>query len=272
MPDEEAPRYVYRIRNWNELYETHRSRRVSDLEWFKARVQIGTEEFSELMAMPDGIAFYGVLYVTLQMAVRGHPRGTLIRFDGTPHTPDSIARAVHLPTSVCTRAVLALTSLGWLEQVSFSRESLKPDILPTSDRPLTDHAPTSDRPPTDASRRARGVELSREQQQQQQPKQQQNAREQKPPAADLKGYPQSSAAIREHDPGINGEFCLKLVAACQDRAKRDGISGKIVNDKTIALAIRESYETGPKNHGSGLLINRVPEIIAHWAEEKNVKT
>lgn len=271
MPDEQEPRFVYRIRNWNELYETNRSRRVTDLEWFKARVQIGTEEFSELMAMEDGIAFYGVLFVTLQMAVRGHPRGTLIRFDGTPHTPESIARAVHLPTSVCASAVLALTSIGWLEKISFSRESLKPDTHPNIDRPQTDIVPTSDRLPGDASRRARGVELSREQQQQQQP-QQQNARDSKTPAPDLAGYPKTSKEIRKHDPGINGDFCVRLVSACQSRAKADGIPSKLITDKAIARAIEESYQTGPKNHGTGLLINRVPEIIAHWGKEPNVKT
>jgi hypothetical protein len=265
MSDE--PVFVYRIRDWNELHETNRSRRVDNLEWFKSRIEIGTEEFIELMGMEEGIAFYGVRQVLMQMAVRGHPRGTLLRYDGTPHTPESIARAVHLPTATCERAVHALTTIGWLEKSAFTRQSLRPDAEVTSDRPRADHEPTTSRPPTDPSRRARGEELNK-QQQQQIKKQQQNARaahhNHQPDAAQ---YPKTAAAVRKRDPGVNGDFLIRLVAACLEMAKEKEIPADKITDRAIARAIDESFQTGPKNHGTGLLLKRVPEILYTWSQD-----
>jgi hypothetical protein len=264
MPDEKEPRYVYKVRNWNTLHETNKSRRVGELEWYKDRFQIGTEEFSELMGMEDGIAFYGIYKVMLQMALRGHPRGTLLRFDGTPHTPESISRAVHLPTPMCARAVHALTLVGWIERSSFSIQSLTPDIAVTLSRPRTDPEVTPPRVSSDPSRRARGVELSREQQQQQQQinKQQQHARE--------NDFPLTVAAVRKRDPGVNGDFCSKLISACQQRVEREGIS-EPVPDRVIAKAIEKSFQAKSKNHGTGLLLQRVPEILTTWAKERQEK-
>lgn len=82
-------------------------------------------------------------------------------------------------------------------------------------------------------------------------------------------YPLTRAEIRRHDPAVDDLFVIRLMQTCiqQCLSSREFPQGKLdlVTDKVVAKACAESYATGPRNHGSGLLLNRVPPILISWS-------
>ena len=85
----------------------------------------------------------------------------------------------------------------------------------------------------------------------------------------LSEYPQTIAVIREHDAAVDETFVRALANkvghAIQSEPKFP--QTQLVNatsDLAIAKACHESFATGPARHGTGLLLNRVPNIIVTW--------
>ena len=81
-------------------------------------------------------------------------------------------------------------------------------------------------------------------------------------------WPQTAAAVKAVDAAANGIFVNRLVQATIQAAISDGnVNVNLVNDQAIAQAIAYSIQTGPKRHGAGLLLSRVPEIIVTWGHD-----
>lgn len=160
--DNGTPRTFYRIRDWNTRFENNRSREVHTLDWVKTPIQIGSEQWIELLDHPDGASHLGVWHAVIELAARCRPRGTLIRFNGEPHTAESIAKAAGLVPSMCRQAADRLTTIGWLEQISFTQQS----VTDGTKVPSMPHTGAVEVPLTPqngaASRRARGADISRE--------------------------------------------------------------------------------------------------------------
>lgn len=85
-------------------------------------------------------------------------------------------------------------------------------------------------------------------------------------------YPKTIAAIREYDAAVDEGF----VRALANKLTHSLLSHKTfpqdqipraTTDAVIAKACRRSFDTGPPGHRTGLLLNRVPSIIATWGIE-----
>ena len=94
-----------------------------------------------------------------------------------------------------------------------------------------------------------------------------------PPLPTASEYPETAAAVREKDPACDDLFVRRLVAttvqaALSDPAVPDGEVDKIT-DAIMADAVRESFKTfnGRRQHGTGLLLSRVPQIVKNWCKE-----
>jgi hypothetical protein len=86
-----------------------------------------------------------------------------------------------------------------------------------------------------------------------------------PPQVSPSEWPETEAAVAAIDPAANGIFTNRLVQATIQQALSDGkVPMDLVTDRAIAEAVRESVKTGPKRHGAGLLLARVPQIIITW--------
>ena len=96
--------------------------------------------------------------------------------------------------------------------------------------------------------------------------------ESKPSTPENQNFPLSMAAIAEHDPAVTEAYTRRVAAvtiqACTDSPEFPNSKLSILNDKVIAACIRESYRTGPKNHGTGLLLKRVPQIAIKFAPKE----
>ena len=106
---------IYRIRAWDTTFETAQSRRVETLRWMPIPIDHDGDGYTELTEMKDAASHYGCWIATATVAARCNPRGVLIRRDGRPHTPQTIARITRLGVRAMRSAWEAFISLGWLE-------------------------------------------------------------------------------------------------------------------------------------------------------------
>ena len=122
---EAPPKVYYRIRNWDDEFENSRSRQIKDLPWIRMNIVIRSEEYLWLMNHPNGVAHYGIFCALAQVAARCHPRGHLLRFDGTPHDFESLSQVTSITSVMCAEAVTRLTSVGWIESLPFTAHAFK---------------------------------------------------------------------------------------------------------------------------------------------------
>lgn len=107
---------LYRITGWNDHYENNRSRKVIDLSWVPIPNRHDGENFSTIMAHPDGAEIYAAWILMLQVASRCQPRGSLVRDNGKPHTAESLALKTRGKQKWFEKAMAFLSAnTDWLE-------------------------------------------------------------------------------------------------------------------------------------------------------------
>ncbi len=129
---------LYKIKNWEELYENNRSRKVKDLQWVPTPNRHDGDGFIYIMSLPDASEVYAGWMLILQVASRCHPRGTLVRGNGTPHTAASLAAKTRGRVEWFEKALAALLDdeVGWLKSDKNPQENGKAhlDVTLTSPR------------------------------------------------------------------------------------------------------------------------------------------
>lgn len=140
-----------RVRNWNKHYENAKSRTIREISWFSMPNKMDNEGYVSLVSHPDGAAHLGAWTAILQIASRNTPRGSLLRRDGTPHTPESLALISRLPASVFTEALPRLFSMGWLESDAAVSAQYPRDARPVSSQYPSDTLAVSARYPSGGS-------------------------------------------------------------------------------------------------------------------------
>ena len=94
---------------------------------------------------------------------------------------------------------------------------------------------------------------------------------QPPPVNGTAEFPAILAEIRKHDAAADDVFCRRLMTTvvqfCLSSQKYpQDLIGELT-DENVARCVAESYRTGPRGHGTGLLLNRVPNIVLTWSLE-----
>ncbi len=116
MESPPSPHKLYRIRNWPELYENSRSRKVENTSWVPIPNRHDGENYSAIMAHPSGAIIFAAWILLLQVASKCQPRGTLVRDNRTPHTPLSLSLKTRAPIEWFTTALDYLEEhTDWLE-------------------------------------------------------------------------------------------------------------------------------------------------------------
>jgi len=107
---------VYRIKNWDELYENNRTRILKVMHWIPVPNKHDGDGYLTLVERKNGAAYLGAWLAILQVASKCQERGTLMRGDGTPHTAESIARITRISADTIEAALEILTNeCKWLE-------------------------------------------------------------------------------------------------------------------------------------------------------------
>jgi hypothetical protein len=113
-----SDRVLYRIRDWEQHYETAETRKIKRLDWVKLSNKLNGDCYLALLhEHPNGPLHWAAWCAILQVASLSKKRGTLIQDSGDPHTAASLARKTSLPEAWFQEALprLASTSVCWLE-------------------------------------------------------------------------------------------------------------------------------------------------------------
>ena len=129
---------LYRIREWDERYENNRSRRVQNLQWVPTPNHHDGDGYIYIMGLPDAAEIFAGWMLILQVASRCHPRGTLVRASGAPHSAESLAAKTRGQVEWFKKAleVLSGADAHWLELCDIPEENSKahPGVTPASPR------------------------------------------------------------------------------------------------------------------------------------------
>lgn len=121
---------MWRIKDWDALYENSRSRELKVLSYVPVPNKQDGEGFLELIEdHQNGPAHLGAWLAILQIAskctrsteARPYRDGTLRRRDGTALDCRSLARKSHLPAELLDEVMPRLVSIGWIEVIGESR-------------------------------------------------------------------------------------------------------------------------------------------------------
>lgn len=107
---------LYKIKNWDRLFENNRTRELKTLQWVPLPNKQDGDGYTAIMAMKNGPAIFGAWVACVQIASRCDPRGTLLRDGGKPHDCDSLARMSRMPKTLIQEMLETLSSndINWL--------------------------------------------------------------------------------------------------------------------------------------------------------------
>lgn len=107
---------LYTIKNWDKLYENSRSRVVENLSWVPVPNKHDGENFSSIMLHRDGAKIFSGWILILQIASKCKERGILMRDNGQPHTPETMAIKSRAPREWFELALAYLCeNTDWME-------------------------------------------------------------------------------------------------------------------------------------------------------------
>jgi len=119
---------IYAVKDWNELYETHDTRKIKGpLKYVMMPNRWDGGGYRRVMSEPDGMALYAAWMVILQVASRLPKRGVLADADGFPITAEEISFKTGAPVEMLERAfrVLSDRKIGWLVEWKPSPENVE---------------------------------------------------------------------------------------------------------------------------------------------------
>lgn len=107
---------LYRINNWNTLFENNRTRELKKLDWVPLPNKQDGDGYTAIMDMKNGATIFGAWVACVQIASRCDPRGTLLRDGKKPHDPASLSRMSRVPERVISEMLKLLSSpdINWL--------------------------------------------------------------------------------------------------------------------------------------------------------------
>lgn len=82
----------YRIKDWERHFETSETRKTKSFSKFVPMPnRFDSAGYASFMCHPEAERLYGAWVVVVSVASRCSPRGTLVRGDGKPHTPQTLS-------------------------------------------------------------------------------------------------------------------------------------------------------------------------------------
>lgn len=125
---------MYRVKNWQEHFENHESRKVKRVSWVAVPNKHDGKGYRRVAASPDGVPVLAAWTLILQVASKMPVRGVLADEDGPLDSTD-LAAMTGFPAEIFEKAfkLLIEPKIGWLERVDEQAEiPTLPDNLPQS--------------------------------------------------------------------------------------------------------------------------------------------
>jgi hypothetical protein len=106
-----------RIRDWNEHFETHKTRILKRLDWVPIPNRMDGLGYIRLLDHPEGAAHFGAWIALVELASKGatkEERGTLTR-NGKALSVEALSILSRIPERIIADAIPRLLKIGWLE-------------------------------------------------------------------------------------------------------------------------------------------------------------
>lgn len=269
---------TYRIRDWQRYFENAQSRKLKRLDWVAIPNKTDGEGYTALVDHPNGAAHLGAWYAIVEAASKQTPRGNLpagIGHDSGGKSQrisricQSLGRMSRLPPKVFEEALPRLVDIGWIEavqddQVVTNQQTVRDlvaesaNVSGESANVVAESAITSAK----VVSTGKGIELQGITG---------NGTTATALLSEQSEFPEMLSEIRKHDAAADAPFARRLMHTVVQYAlsKPDFPPAMYpeINDRNVARCIAESYRTGPPNHGTGLLLDRVPRIVHTWSLE-----
>lgn len=110
---------IYRIRDWDQLYEKAESRRVKSMNWVPIPTRHDGSGFRRVAAHERAPELFAAWVLIVETAARMPARGLLAK-DGKPLTARDLHYRTGFPESIFELAfdVLTAPDIGWLDRVT----------------------------------------------------------------------------------------------------------------------------------------------------------
>ena len=110
---------IYRIKNWNELYEKAQTRKCKDMKWVAVPNKLDGSGYAMVAAHPRSCELFTAWILILEVASKMPTRGVLFK-DGKPVGPCELSRRTRFPEDIFNLAFLVLIQpdIDWLERVA----------------------------------------------------------------------------------------------------------------------------------------------------------
>jgi hypothetical protein len=121
---------VYQIKDWQEHFENHESRKVKGVRWVALPNKHDGKGFRRVAAHPESVSVFCAWTLILQVASKTPVRGVLADEDG-PLDSDDLAAMTGFPAQIFDTAFNVLTDkkIGWLETVEEEEEAGLPAAI-----------------------------------------------------------------------------------------------------------------------------------------------
>jgi hypothetical protein len=107
-----------KVRDWDSLYENHRSRELKKLEYVPVKNKMDGDGYAFLMEHKNGAAHLGAWVAILQIASRCKERGVLVGSDGCPYDTAALSRISRIPKKIFDEAIPRLVGgCKWMEHI-----------------------------------------------------------------------------------------------------------------------------------------------------------
>ena len=107
---------IYRIKNWDSVYENNRTRELKNLGWIPLPLGHDGDGYTTLMSHENGAALFGAWIAVIQVAAKCDPRGTLVRKSQIPHSSATLSRITRIQVRLLDEMLdVCLTECNWLE-------------------------------------------------------------------------------------------------------------------------------------------------------------
>jgi hypothetical protein len=108
----------YQIIEWDKHYENNRSRQVERLHWVSVPNRHDGEGYSLIMADTRAAEIFAAWILIVQVASKCHPRGSLVRDDGTPMSLRAISLKTRGDLKWFEYAIPKLLEVGWIQPLT----------------------------------------------------------------------------------------------------------------------------------------------------------
>ncbi len=155
-------RLLYKVRNWDTLFENAQSRKCARLSWVPVPNKHDGKSFRRIISTENGPALYGAWMLILQVASKCPQRGVLGDEDG-PLDADDLSHKTGCPADLFAVALTMLSEprIGWLEVEPVGVEwEPAPSPLPEQSTDAGQNRMESERKRTEPTRRKKGAAVA----------------------------------------------------------------------------------------------------------------